>query len=61
MVWTDEHDLLLTREVIGAEVFSTKKGTFQRSAKWGQVASLLSVVSRPQFKVDKRSFNFIWK
>ena len=54
MVWTDEHDLLLTREFIGAEVFSTKKGTVQRSAKWGQVASLLSVVSRPQFKVDKR-------
>ena len=55
MVWTEDHDVLLCREVIAAEPFEAKKGTVQRSTKWAQVASSLSEVQRPHFKVDKRS------
>ena len=45
MVWTEEQDLLLCREIIAA-VFSSKTGTLQRSAKWNQVASQLCAILR---------------
>lgn len=56
MVWTDLHDEMLCREIIGVEVFTgTKKGTINRSAKWGKVVENLMNVEALHFKVDNRA------
>jgi hypothetical protein len=56
MVWTDAHDELLCREIIGVDVFTdTKKGTTKRSAKWTMVVENLSNVETVHFKVDNRA------
>ena len=52
MVWSEKHDEMLCREIIGVDVFNgTKKGT-QKSAKWSQVVENLSSVQGMHFKVD---------
>ena len=56
MVWTDLHDEMLCREIIGVDVFTgTKKGTVKRSEKWAEVVENLSAVECLHFKVDKRA------
>ena len=56
MVWTDIHDELLCREIIGVDVFAgTKKGTAKRSAKWSVVVDNLSNVEAVYFRVDDRA------
>lgn len=55
MVWTEMHDKLLCREIIGVDVFTgTKKGTTKRSAKWADVVENLTNVES-DFKVDNRA------
>lgn len=56
MIWTDLHDEMLCREIIGVDVFTgTKKGTVKRSEKWAEVVENLSAVECLHFKVDKRA------
>ena len=56
MVWSEKHDEMLCREIIGVDVFNgTKKGTQKRSAKWSQVVENLSSVQGMHFKVDNRA------
>lgn len=56
MVWTEKHDEMLCKEIIGVDVFNgTKKGTQKRSAKWSEVVDNLSNVSGMVFKVDNRA------
>lgn len=56
MFWTDEHDVLLCREILVVDPFTgTKKKTVQRGAKWNQIAEILSQVPDPHFKVDQRA------
>ena len=56
MVWTEVHDELLCREILGVDVFTgTKKGTTKRSAKWAEVVENLSNVEAVHFKVDNRA------
>jgi hypothetical protein len=56
MIWTELHDEMLCREIIGVDVFSgTKKGTLKRSAKWTQVVENLTNVEGVHFKVDNRA------
>jgi hypothetical protein len=56
MIWTDLHDEMLCREIIGVDVFTeTKKGTVKQSEKWGEVVENLSAVECLHFKVDKRA------
>ena len=56
MVWTEVHDELLCREIIGVDVFTgTKKGTTKRSAKWAEVVENLTDVEAVHFKVDNRA------
>ena len=56
MVWTDLHDEMLCREIIGVDVFTgAKKGTVKRSEKWAMVVENLSAVECLHFKVDKRA------
>ena len=58
MVWTEEQDLLLCREIIKAAVFSSKTGALQRSATWNQVASQLCEILR--WTNDMLNFNVIF-
>ncbi|XP_068735661.1 trichohyalin-like [Montipora capricornis] len=53
--WTKDHDLILCREVLNLNPFTTKKGSTQRSTIWDKVATTLNNCSGLAFNVDKRS------
>ncbi|CAH3118764.1 unnamed protein product, partial [Porites lobata] len=55
MFWTKDHDLILCREVLNLNPFTTKKGSTQRSTIWDKVATTLNNCSCLAFNVDKRS------
>ena len=56
MVWSYEHDVMLTREILVVDPFTgTKKGTVARGAKWGEIAANLCEIQHLYFKVDKRA------
>ena len=55
MFWTKDHDLILCREVLNLNPFTTKKGSTQRSTIWDKVATTLNNCSCLVFNVDKRS------
>ena len=55
MYWTNDHDTLLSREILALDPFDTKKGTPMRGDKWKQIADNLMTISNPKFKVDTRS------
>ena len=56
MVWSYEHDIMLTREILVVDPFTgTKKGTVARGTKWGEITNNLSEIQHLYFKVDKRS------
>jgi hypothetical protein len=56
MFWTEEHDLMLCREILAVDPFTgTKKGTVQRGAKWKEIVDNLMKVEIPKFKVDTRA------
>ena len=48
MVWTEVHDELLCREILGVDVFTGTK-------KWAEVVENLSNVEAVHFKVDNRA------
>ena len=55
MFWTEEHDLILVREMLANSPFAgTKRGTVQRGRKWNEIAEQLLQVEAPKFKVDQR-------
>ena len=55
MVWNDEKDELLCREIFAVNVFcGTKRSTVARGAKWEKVAENLNNLNHVYFKVDKR-------
>ncbi|XP_067040515.1 uncharacterized protein [Acropora muricata] len=55
MFWTEEHDIILVREMLANSPFAnTKRGTVQRGRKWNEIAEHLSSVQTPRFKVDQR-------
>jgi hypothetical protein len=56
MSWTEDHDLLLCREILNIDPFTgTKKGTIQRGNKWKEIVSNLMDIESPKFKVDCRA------
>ena len=55
MYWSERHDVLLCREILVVNPFTTKKKTVHRGAKWSEVAEALNSVSDPVFKVDQRA------
>ena len=40
MLWTKEHDVILCREVLNADIYKTKKNSTQITAIWERIASL---------------------
>ena len=55
MKWSEEHDLMLCREVLALEPFKYPKQSKERGEIWGEVAVSLNGTSSPKFKVSKRS------
>ena len=56
MIWNDEKDELLCREILAVNVFIvTKRSTVARGAKWEKVAENLDKQQGVFFKVDKRA------
>ena len=55
MEWSDEHDVLLCREILTSEAFKAKRRTPQRGQLWKSVADHLNSIPEPKFKVSKRA------
>ena len=61
MEWTDEHDVLMLREMIVSDVFSFKKGSVGRGDAWDSIAEKLNQIDSPQFRIkDKRGVRERW-
>ena len=59
MFWTEEHDIILVREMLADSPFAhTNCGTVQRGRKWNEIVEQLSNVETPRFKVDQRG---VWE
>ncbi|CAH3165074.1 unnamed protein product [Porites lobata] len=55
MFWTEEHDVILVREMLANSPFAgTKRGTVQRGRKWNEISERLLQAEAPKFKVDQR-------
>ena len=55
MDWTNEHDMLLCREVIVNDPYEFKTGSRERGQCLDKIADILNAIQNPWFKVDQRS------
>ena len=55
MVWQDQHDLLLLREILAQELWKFKQGSVERGKCWDLIADTLNTLEDTGFRVDKRS------
>ena len=61
MKWTDEHDILLLREMIASELFQFKKGSPERSKLWESIHERLNKLDNPKFMIkEKRGVRDRW-
>ena len=61
MEWTDEHDVLMLREMIVSDLFSFKKGSVGRGDAWDFIAEKLNQIDSPQFRIKvKRGVRGRW-
>ena len=61
MEWTDEHDVLMLREMVVSDVFSFKKGSVSRGDAWDSIAEKLNQIDSPRFRIkDKRGVRERW-
>ena len=51
MKWTEEHELLMLRELMLLQPWLHKKGTSERGDDWEKLAVSLNTIPRPQFCV----------
>lgn len=59
--WTDEHDMLMLREMVVSDIFSFKKGSVSRGDAWESVAEKLNEIDSPKFRIkDKRGVRERW-
>ena len=55
MTWTEEHDILLCREILVEEPYNFKHGSRERGRCWDRIAEALNSVEQPKFIVDQRA------
>ena len=55
MKWTDEHDILLVREILTEEPYTHRPKSKERGAVWAVIAAILNSLSDPVFHVTQRS------
>ena len=61
MEWTDEHDILLLREMIASELFKFKKGIPDRGKIWESIHERLNKLDNPKFMIkEKRDVRDRW-
>lgn len=61
MEWTEEHDVLLLREIMVSDVFSFKKGSVSRGERWEAILETLNQMKTPTFNLkDKRAVRDRW-
>ena len=57
MYWTEQHNIILCRELVFENPYVYKKGSPQRSEAWKKIVDILNKGDSPQFNVDHRA---IW-
>ena len=57
MYWTEQHNIILCREVVFENPYVYKKGSPQRSETLKKIVDVLNKCDSPQFNVDHRA---IW-
>jgi hypothetical protein len=55
MIWTQEHNEMLIREMYLLEPWKYKKGSPQRGGVWEQISTLLNDLDEPSFHVTQKS------
>ena len=61
MEWTEDHDVLLLREILASDLFSFKKGSVARGERWESIAEKLNEVKTLSFHVKyKRAVRDRW-
>jgi len=61
MEWTDDHDILLLREMIASELFQFKKGIPDRGKIWESIQERLNKLDNPKFTIkEKRGIRDRW-
>ena len=62
MDWTENHDVLLLREMLASELFSFKKGSVSRGEAWDSIVEKLQAIQSPIFIIkDKRAIRDRWQ
>ncbi|CAH3125307.1 unnamed protein product [Porites lobata] len=54
MEWTDDHDILLLREMIATEFFQCKKGSPDRGKIWESIQERLNKLDNPKFMIKEK-------
>ena len=61
MEWSDDHDILLLREMIASELFQFKKGSPDRGKIWESIQERLNKLDNPKFVMkEKRRVRDRW-
>ena len=55
MYWTEEHNIIVCRDVLFENPYKYKKGSPQRSETWRKIVDILNKCATPQFNVDHRA------
>ena len=59
--WTDEHHVLMLKEMVVSDIFSFKKGSVSRGDAWDSTAEKLNQIDSPPFRIkDKRGVKERW-
>ena len=61
MEWSEEHHIILLREMISREIFSFKKGSPKRGKTWESIQEFLNQMENPKFHIkEKRGVRDRW-
>ena len=55
MTWTEEHDILLCKEILIEEPYNLTHASRERGRCWDRIAETLNKVDQPKFNVDQRA------
>lgn len=54
MEWTDDHDILLLRQMIASKLFQYKKGSPDRGKIWESIQERLNKLDSPKFMIKEK-------
>ena len=53
--WTEQHDILLSREILHIQPWLHRHGSIERGQLWNEIAAVLNSLEKPGFKITSRS------